>query len=292
MEPDPVRTGVGKENFQATAFRPNRSPLRKSIRSLIKGLDSVTRMTTKQLAKDTVILLERIAKQSPRVHCLTNSVAQPITANSLLAIGAIPSLTADLEDMPALLVSADALLINLGTPDADTALIHDRAVTIAGDVSLPWVLDPVMVDRAPARRSRAEALIGRSPTALRGNGDEVAALSGALQAYPGILAITGSKDRICQGERLLELKTGHSMMTRVTATGCALSALVAAFLAVGRSEPLLAVTAALAAFGAAGIHAAQQAYGPGSFSTALLDHLATLNEQRIESGLLQLEDRS
>ena len=38
-------------------------------------------------------LLERVRRTAPRVHCITNAVAQHFTANVLLALGAVPSMT-------------------------------------------------------------------------------------------------------------------------------------------------------------------------------------------------------
>ena len=38
-------------------------------------------------------VLQRIRERSPRVHCITNTVAQQFTANVLLAAGAVPSMT-------------------------------------------------------------------------------------------------------------------------------------------------------------------------------------------------------
>ena len=38
-------------------------------------------------------ILERLRERRPRVHCITNAVAQNFTANMLLAAGAMPSMT-------------------------------------------------------------------------------------------------------------------------------------------------------------------------------------------------------
>lgn len=38
-------------------------------------------------------VLERLRQFRPRVHCITNAVAQAFTANMLLAVGAMPSMT-------------------------------------------------------------------------------------------------------------------------------------------------------------------------------------------------------
>ena len=63
-------------------------------------------------------MLERLRARSPRVHCITNSVAQTFTANALLAAGCVPSMTLAAEEIGAFVGKADALLVNLGTFDA------------------------------------------------------------------------------------------------------------------------------------------------------------------------------
>ncbi|HEX2255390.1 MAG TPA: hydroxyethylthiazole kinase, partial [Afifellaceae bacterium] len=40
-------------------------------------------------------LFVSVRQAEPRVHCLTNGVAQAFTANVLLAVGAVPSMTSD-----------------------------------------------------------------------------------------------------------------------------------------------------------------------------------------------------
>ncbi len=64
-------------------------------------------------------LLERLRARSPRVHCITNAVAQNFTANVLLAAGAVPSMTLSAEEIGAFVAGADALLVNLGTFDRE-----------------------------------------------------------------------------------------------------------------------------------------------------------------------------
>jgi len=46
-----------------------------------------------ELADISADVLARIKSRAPRVHCITNSVAQAYTANMLLAAGAVPSMT-------------------------------------------------------------------------------------------------------------------------------------------------------------------------------------------------------
>ena len=239
------------------------------------------------LAQD---LLRRIEDSAVRVHCLTNSVAQPITANALLAIGAVPSLTADAEELSEFVDSADALLVNLGTPTQERRAAWVAAASQVNRTAKPWVLDPVMVDRAVGRLDAAQALLAFRPDAIRCNAGEAACLS--LNGFAGVMARTGAEDRITRGADIATLSAGHPYLAKVTAAGCALSAVLAAFLAVGRDDPFAATLAGLAAFGAAGATAAQHAKGPGSFAVALLDSLAVLDAATIRETVTAFtEDR-
>src|SRR5215213_3171653 len=121
-------------------------------------------------------MIARLRKRAPRVHCITNTVAQAFTANVLLAAGAVPSMTIAPEEVAAFVSNSDALLVNLGTFDAERRTAIDISVS-SGRQRIPWVLDPVFIDRSVARRDYARALIGQSPAAVRLNRAEFAALS-------------------------------------------------------------------------------------------------------------------
>jgi hydroxyethylthiazole kinase len=71
-------------------------------------------------------------------------------------------------------------------------------------------------------------------------------------------------------------------MPCVTALGCSLNGVIAAFIA--GQEPLSATVAALAYYGLAGERAAQGAVGPGSFQTAFLDALHLLTPDDLRRG--------
>ena len=60
--------------------------------------------------------LEKIRETAPLILSLTNSVVQPLTANLLLAAGAVPAMLNDAEEAVEMLRGGtDALLVNLGT---------------------------------------------------------------------------------------------------------------------------------------------------------------------------------
>jgi hydroxyethylthiazole kinase len=230
-------------------------------------------------------ILERLRAQSPRIHCITNAVAQNFTANVLLSAGAIPSMTLSRDEIRAFVKTADALLVNLGTFDGERRAAVDAAVgAIAGK---PWVLDPVFIDRSPPRAGYASGLLACQPAAVRLNAAEFTALAGAnadaarfAKSYETVLALSGPTDTVTDGTSLLSISNGHPWMARVTAMGCAGSALLAAFLAVERDH-LRAAAAALLIFGVAGEIAATQSRGPGSFAVAIVDALHALDRAAI-----------
>ncbi len=53
------------------------------------------------IVSSAAALLARLRAKSPRVHCITNAVAQNFTANALLAFGAVPSMTLSGEEIGA-----------------------------------------------------------------------------------------------------------------------------------------------------------------------------------------------
>src|SRR3954452_14747946 len=123
-------------------------------------------------------ILARIRGRRPRVHCITNAVAQNFTANVLLAAGAVPSMTIAQKEDRAFAARADALLINLGTFDPERQKASLAAIGVANKAGIPWVLDPVFIDRSPPRAAFAKTLLAKRPQALRLNGAEFGALSG------------------------------------------------------------------------------------------------------------------
>jgi hydroxyethylthiazole kinase len=223
--------------------------------------------------------LERLRERAPRVHCLTNTVAQTLTANILLAAGAIPAMSMALDEIDDMVAGSGALLVNLGTLDEARRAAMGRAVAVAGEHGMPWVLDPVMVDRAPARRAFACTLLAHHPAVVRGNSDEIAALAGQIDT---VVAETGPVDVVRDPTRTIRLTGGHPLMARVTGLGCAASALVAAFCAV-EDDPLQAAAEALLVLGRAAELAADSAAGPASFQIALLDHLYSLDAATLEA---------
>ena len=228
-------------------------------------------------AAQVASILARVAQARPRIHCLTNTVAQNITANMLLAFGAVPSMASHPEEVAAVAGGAGAILINLGTisPEGERAI--PKLLDVARQRAIPLVLDPVFVELSPLRLRLAEEVLRLPDVTVRGNATEMAALDGVMSGADSVLRVTtGKVDRIESDRRVLTVGHGHELMTKVTGLGCASSALVAACRAV-EPEADIAAAAALTAYGIAGEIAAERAQGPGSFATHLIDALAGLD---------------
>jgi hydroxyethylthiazole kinase len=244
------------------------------------------------LPKIAADILARLRARSPRVHCITNAVAQNFTANALLAVGAVPSMTVAPDEIAEFVARADALLVNLGTLDQERREAAEIAIEEATDERRPWVLDPVFVDRSQPRTAFAKALVGKKPWAVRLNGAEFSALADtapmddALRSYAlhqlGVLALTGATDVVTDGSRIVKITNGDPLMSRVTAMGCAGAAVVAACLAV-EGDAWLATAAGLLLFAVAGEWAAQRARGPGSFAVEFLDALHGLDRETLRT---------
>lgn len=240
-------------------------------------------------------LLMQIRERRTRVHAITNAAAQVLTANLLLAAGAIPSLTTAADEVPAFVSRAGGLLVNLGTLDGERRAAIPWAIASARAAGKPWVLDPVFVDASPGRLHLAHLCLAGHPSVLRCNAAEFAALAGreptseAVREYAAslqiVVALTGPVDHVTDGTRSVFIENGHAFMARTTAMGCAATALVAAFAVLSPEDALAATAGALVVVGVAGEMAGETAHGPGSFPAAFLDELdrldATLIARRV-----------
>lgn len=222
-------------------------------------------------------VIARVAKARPRIHCLTNTVAQNVTANMLLAFGAVPSMASHPDEVAAVAAGAGAILINLGTLSLEGERAIPKLLEVAREHGKPLVLDPVFVELSPLRMRLAEEALRLPGIVVRGNAAEMQALAPRLTAAPSATRVTtGAIDRIEAPGGRVEIHHGHPLMAKVTGLGCASSALVAACCAV-ENDPLLAAAAALTAYGIAGELAAERSNGPGSFAMHLIDALAGLD---------------
>ena len=172
-------------------------------------------------------LVGQLQARAPRIHCITNTVAQAYTANMLLAAGCVPSMTLSAEEIGGFVARADALLVNLGTFDPERREATGIAVAAAAEAGRPWVLDPVFVDRSASRAAFARALVGRGPAVLRLNHAEFQALAGCeptraaaqdyARAHRLVVALSGLV--LLAWRRRAHLRVTHGVRARDRAGG-------------------------------------------------------------------------
>ena len=265
------------------------------------------------LAIDPATHLSRVRETSPLVHNITNHVAMNSMANVLLAIGASPAMVHAREEAAEFTALASALTINIGTLSPHWVEAMEATALAARETGHPWVLDPVAVGATRFRRETGARLLALAPDVIRGNASEIIALAGqagggrgvdstdpaeaALDAAHrlarqtgGVVAVTGEVDLVTDGQRVARVRGGHPLMPRVTTLGCALTGVVAAFLA-GADDRFEATVAALACYAVAGELAGDVAQGPGSFAVAFLDALFHLEDKALaERARLEVDD--
>ncbi|WP_064725529.1 hydroxyethylthiazole kinase [Rothia kristinae] len=199
------------------------------------------------------VAVDAVRARGSLVHAMTNSVVREISADVLLAVGASPAMVDHPEEAGVFAGLADGVLVNVGNPSDENLRAYRRGIAGARDHGVPWVLDPVAVGVLEPRTGFAREVLELSPAAIRGNASEVSALAGrgaggrgvdatdtvesALEAARAlaertgaVVAVSGERDLIVSAHRVTRLVSGHPLMPLVIGTGCALGAVVAAYL--------------------------------------------------------------
>lgn len=257
-----------------------------------------------QLVQEVALLLDRVRTERPLVHNITNWVVTSFVANAILAIGASPVMAHAHEEVADMARVAKALALNIGTLTpytVESMILAGKAANAAG---VPVILDPVGYGATPLRvRATRQILDAVKVDILRGNLAEMAGIGGMASDIKGVdsagagasgqtvafsvaedlgllAVVTGSIDYISDGIRLIRVENGHPLLTRVTGTGCAATAIIAAFAAVER-DYVIASASALTCYGVAAEIAAAHSNGPGTFATALMDALYNLRPEDV-----------
>ncbi|QLD33603.1 hydroxyethylthiazole kinase [Mannheimia varigena] len=253
--------------------------------------------------------LQKIRQNRPLVHNITNIVAANFSANGLLALGASPIMAGAIEEMESVPALSSAVVINIGTligKEVETMVLAGKT---ANRLGIPVLLDPVGVGAIPFRRQTVETLLNEIQfSAIRGNAGELATIAGvAWQAkgvdagegshnmveiaeqvakgYQTIVAISGETDVVSNDSFTVLLRNGSPMFPQITASGCLLSAVCGAFLAVAEKEQYFnALIEACTAYAVAGEIAAKSLKPTeyGQFAVNLLNELGALTPETVE----------
>ena len=244
---------------------------------------------------------QRLKQMKPLVQCITNSVSVNFMANVLLSAGASPAMVDNPEEAAEFVHFANGIVVNLGTPTSALVEAMKLAIHEANKIQKPWVLDPIAAGALSWRGQLAAEFLKGQPTVVRGNASEIIGLAGlgsnskgfdssndpahsvdaaiSLLEYTDVVSASGEVDHIIARTNdndedqiwVAKIKGGSFFFPLVTASGCSLGALVAAYLAV--TNPFNAVVSAHAHYAVAGKKAHLKSDAPGDFQREFLNEL-------------------
>lgn len=250
-----------------------------------------------------VAYLKKVEDKKPLIHAITNEITVNDVANSILAIGASPTMAHHIEEVVEFSRRADCLLINLGATEYLDQIYEASKVE--------WVkkiFDPVGVAASSFRRKHALEIIEQfRPQVIRGNASEIISLSLNTSTARGvdeelrtgigleelevlikdfankskaIVVCSGKTDLISDGKEVYRVDNGSAMMKSITGSGCMSSGVIATFFSVNPS--LEAVISACVFMALCGELAEKltldQGAGSGSFKINLMDSLSRFKD--------------
>ena len=264
-------------------------------------------------------ILTNVKEKTPLVHSITNYVTVNDCANIILASGGSPIMADDIGEVCDIVSICSSLVINIGTLNARSIASMLAAGKKANELGIPVILDPVGAGASPLRNQTAFKLLDEVKFAvIRGNiseikflatgdgnthgvdvseadkvtsGDIPAVISFAktLSANTGaVIAITGATDIIASEDKAYVISNGHPMMSKVTGTGCMLTAVIGSYVGANRGNILDAAAAAVCAMGLCGELAYKKACqldaGTSTYRTLIIDYMSKMNDEILEAG--------
>lgn len=263
-------------------------------------------------------MLENVRAKSPLVHNITNYVTVNDVANVLLAAGGSPIMSDDADDVEDITSICGGLNINIGTLNKNTIPSMFLAGKKANALGHIVLLDPVGAGASRLRTDTANRLMREVRfDAVRGNISEIKTLctgSGTTKGVDAdavdavteanlddgvqlvkafakqtgcIIAVTGAIDLVSDGARCWCIRNGRAEMSRITGTGCQLSALMTAFLVANPDRKLDAAAAAVCMMGLAGeIGWANMQPGDGNstYRNRIIDAIFNMTGDALEEG--------
>lgn len=259
-------------------------------------------------------ILTNIRSKRPLIHCITNYVTVNDVANALLSFGAAPVMADDEREVEQMVSIANALVINIGTLNERTINAMIKAGRKANELKIPVVLDPVGVGATELRTDTAFKLIDNIEFSLiRANISEAGVLAGGFGRSRGvdassedigsgaksamhyakminkrtgaIVAVSGKVDVVTDGVKISLCENGHEAMSRISGTGCMLSALLGAFLT-SDYDKFTAVSEGVATMAICGERAFRKTKEMGCamsmFRTLLIDGFFEIDDEILE----------
>lgn len=248
-------------------------------------------------------IIEKHASSSTLSHNMTNTVVQNFAANVCLATGSSPIMSLNGAEAGDLAKLGGGLVINMGTITTDIMSAYKAGVAAYNAAGNPVLFDPVGGGATSVRRESIKALLKAGFfDVIKGNEGEIGAVAGAsnvqqrgVDSGPStsdaaqkadmvkalakrercVVLMTGATDYLSDGDCILAISNGSSLLGKITGSGCALGAVISSYVAVHREDKLLAALAGILHYEIAAEQAENNGScsGPGSFIPAFLDEL-------------------
>ena len=270
-------------------------------------------------------IMDNVKIQKPLVHCITNSVTMNDCANAILAVHGSPIMADEIKEVEDITSICQAVVINIGTLNERTVEAMIKAGQKANALNHPVILDPVGAGASSFRSETTFRLLDKIQfSVIRGNISEIKTVYQGIGTTKGvdadindivneenldetidfarelsqrtgaIIAITGAIDIIADANHATIIRNGCSNMSRITGTGCMLSAILGAYVAVNQDSMFDTVSCAVALMGYSGELAQQkvqqQDAGTGSLRVYLIDALSTMTAEKLNGGI-KIEER-
>lgn len=264
-------------------------------------------------------ILKNVRKSEPIVHVITNYVTVNDCANIILAAGGSPIMADSKYEVEDITSIANSLVINIGTLNGDVAEAMIKAGKKANELGYPVILDPVGVGSSNFRKKFVFDLlkeldftvirgnISEIKTIYRGKGitkgvdadkidmvtneniDETIAFIKKLSRKIGaVIVVTGAIDIVSSSEKTYIIRNGHPLMTRVTGTGCMLTAAIGSFCGANNNNILEATAAAVCAMGICGELGYDKLEkvggGTSTYRTYIIDFMSKMDSKILNGG--------
>ncbi|MCH1627007.1 hydroxyethylthiazole kinase [Fredinandcohnia quinoae] len=264
-------------------------------------------------------VFENIDRTIPLVHNITNYVTVNDVANMILACGGSPIMADDMAEVEEITSICNSLVINIGTLNDRTIHSMILAGKKANELGNPVILDPVGAGASKLRTNTVYELLNEVKfTVIRGNISEIKTVyagSGSTQGVDAsiedlvtnhnldemielaqrlsrrtgaVIAITGEIDIVADEKKVYMIRNGHEIMSKITGTGCMLTAVIGAYCGANKGDTLDSTAAAVSAMGLCGELAYEKLLktngGTSSFRTFLIDYMSVMNHSLLEKG--------
>lgn len=263
-------------------------------------------------------VFENVREKAPLVHNITNYVTVNDVANVLLACGGSPIMSDEPEDVENITAVCGGLNINIGTLNKRSIEAMFVAGSKANELGHPVVLDPVGAGASALRTNTAIQLMEKVKfDVIRGNISEIKTLalgSGTTRGVDAdsadtvtednldeminfaksfakkadaVVAITGAIDLVADGDKCFVIRNGRAEMSRITGTGCQLSALVTAFVVANPESKTEAVACAVCLMGLAGeigFSNMKPEDGNSTYRNRIIDAICNMDAKTLKEG--------